>query len=112
MELICATRVGMNLAGAWPQAHLVEMFKLPNDPKFVEKLQDIVGLYFTPTGASWLNMVERFFSEITTKRIRRGSFLSVTALEGAIEEYLQHRNQNPKPFVWTATADDILLTAR
>jgi transposase len=67
-------------------------------------------VHFTPTGASWLNMVERFFSEITTKRIRRGSFLSVAALERAIEEYLEYRNQNPKPFVWTATADDILMS--
>ena len=67
-------------------------------------------VHFTPTGASWLNMVERFFSEITTKRIRRGSFLSVAALERAIEEYLEYRNQKPKPFVWTATADDILLS--
>lgn len=67
-------------------------------------------VHFTPTGASWLNMVERFFSEITTKRIRRGSFLNVTALERAIEEYLEHRNQHPRPFVWTATADDILLS--
>jgi transposase len=67
-------------------------------------------VHFTPTSASWLNMVERFFSEITTKRIRRGSFRSVAALEGTIEEYLEYRNQNPKPFVWTATADDILAS--
>ena len=62
----------------------------------------------TLTSASWLNQVERFFSEITTKRIRRGTFDNVRALEAAIEEYLTHHNTNPKPFVWTATADAII----
>jgi transposase len=65
-------------------------------------------LHFTPTSASWLNMIERFFAEITEKRIRRGAFRSVKALEKAIHDYLDHRNQNPKPFVWTADADSIL----
>jgi len=65
-------------------------------------------LHFTPTSASWLNMIERFFAEITEKRIRRGAFRSVPALTTAIHDYLNHRNQNPKPFVWTADADSIL----
>jgi transposase len=65
-------------------------------------------IHYTPTGASWLNQVERFFAEITTKRIRRGSFRSVDALERAIHEYLDGHNQAPKPFVWIATADQIL----
>ncbi len=65
-------------------------------------------LHFTPTSSSWLNQVERFFAEITTKRIRRGAFRSVAALERAIREYLDHHNENPKPFVWTADADLIL----
>jgi transposase len=65
-------------------------------------------LHFTPTGASWLNMVERFFREITEKRLRRGVFHSVPELVGALEEYLAHYNQNPTPFVWTAKANDIL----
>ena len=65
-------------------------------------------LHFTPTSASWLNLVERFFGEITEKRIRRGAFRSVQALEGAIREYLEHHNTAPKPFVWTASADLIL----
>lgn len=64
-------------------------------------------LHFTPTSSSWLNLVERFFSEITTKRIRRGTFKSVAQLEEAIEDYLEHHNQNPKPFRWTKTADYI-----
>jgi transposase len=65
-------------------------------------------LHFTPTSASWLNLVERFFAEITAKRIRRGAFRSVRALEAAIREYLEHHNAAPKPFVWTASADPIL----
>jgi transposase len=65
-------------------------------------------LHFTPTSASWLNLVERFFGEITEKRIRRGAFRSVQAPEAAIREYLEHHNAAPKPFVWTATTDLIL----
>ena len=65
-------------------------------------------VHFTPTGASWLNQVERFFAEITNKRIRRGAFRSIRALEKAIKDYLEEHNQNPKPFQWTATADLIL----
>lgn len=65
-------------------------------------------LHFIPTSSSWLNLVERWFREITGKRIRRGSFPSVAALVKAIEEYLQHSNENPKPFAWTASVDQIL----
>ena len=65
-------------------------------------------MHFIPTSSSWLNLVERWFREITTKRIRRGSFPSVEILVKAIEEYLEHNNQNPKPFVWTASVDQIL----
>jgi transposase len=65
-------------------------------------------VHFIPTSSSWLNQVERFFAEITEKRIRRGAFRSVKALEQAIMEYLKQHNQNPKPFVWTATTDTIL----
>ena len=70
-------------------------------------------IHFTPTSASWLNMVERFFAEITRKRIRRGVFKSVAELEQAIYDYLAIHNHNPVPFVWTATATAILeKTAR
>src|SRR6266568_1113364 len=65
-------------------------------------------LHFTPTSASWLNMVERFFAEITRKRIRRGAFMSVAELKGAIMEYLEHHNADPKPFIWTKSAGEIL----
>lgn len=65
-------------------------------------------LHYTPTSSSWLNLVERWFREITDKRIRRGSFHSVADLEHAIGEYLEHNNQQPRPFVWTASVAKIL----
>jgi len=65
-------------------------------------------LHFTPTSASWLNMVERFFAEITRNRIRRGAFKSVAELREAIMEYLEIHNANPKPFIWTKSAAQIL----
>jgi transposase len=65
-------------------------------------------LHFIPTSSSWLNLVERWFREITTKRIRRGTFQDVTELISAIEDYIKHNNANPKPFVWTKTADEII----
>ena len=67
-----------------------------------------VHMHFTPTSASWLNMVERFFRDITEKRIRRGVFRSVPELVTAIEDYIQNHNRAPKPFIWTAKASDIL----
>ena len=65
-------------------------------------------LHFIPTSSSWLNMVERWFRELTEKAIRRGVFKSVPDLIAAIEAYLQANNNDPKPFVWTATAEEIL----
>ncbi len=65
-------------------------------------------IHFTPTSASWLNMVERFFRSISTDRLERGVFRSVPELITAIDEYIAVHNQNPKPFVWTAKANDIL----
>jgi len=65
-------------------------------------------LHFTPTSASWLNQVERFFGLITQQRIRRGVFTSVPELEAAIHHYLEHHNADPKPFVWTKSAEEIL----
>jgi transposase len=73
---------------------------LAKHPRFV--------MHFTPTSASWLNMVERFFRDISENRIKRDSFTSVADLEQAIAQYIEHHNQNPKPFIWTARADDIL----
>ena len=66
--------------------------------------------HFVPTSASWLNLVERWFGELTSKRIRRDSFQSVDDLIAAIEEFLAVWNENPNPFVWTATVDSIVAT--
>ena len=65
-------------------------------------------LHFTPTSSSWLNLVERWFREITDKRLRRGSFASVPILIAAIEDYLTNHNQNPRVFIWSAPVDKIL----
>src|SRR6266566_5249992 len=67
-------------------------------------------VHFTPTYGSWLNLVERWFAELTNKRIRRGVFRSVKELETAIREFLDVHNEEPKPFVWTKTADQILAS--
>ena len=67
-----------------------------------------VHLHFTPTSASWLNLVERLFAELTEKALRRGCFTSVKQLEDAILAYLNERNRNPRPYTWTATVEAIL----
>ena len=69
-------------------------------------------LHFTPTSASWLNLVERFFAQITARRIRRGSYSSVDDLTAAIYDCLAQHNEKPKPFKWTKTAEDILTRER
>ena len=73
---------------------------LTQHPRFV--------MHFTPTSASWLNMVERFFRDITVERLRRGVFHNVPELISAIDEYIAHHNDAPKPFIWTKSARDIL----
>lgn len=65
-------------------------------------------IHFTPTSASWLNMVERFFRDLTTQQLRRGVFTSVPELIDTINGYLAQHNEHPKPFIWTARANDIL----
>lgn len=69
-------------------------------------------LHFVPTSSSWLNMVERWFRDLTTKRLKRGSFTSVPELIAAIEDYIANHNDDPKPFVWTKTADDIIAKVK
>jgi DDE superfamily endonuclease len=65
-------------------------------------------LHFIPTSSSWFNLVERFFGELTAKRIRRGAFTSIAELQEAILAYIAEHNASPKPFVWTARAEQIL----
>lgn len=69
-------------------------------------------MHFIPTSSSWLNLVERWFREITDKRIRRGTFHSVPQLIAAIEEYIAEHNANPRAFAWTAKAEEILAKVR
>jgi transposase len=73
---------------------------IANHPRF--------HLHFIPTSSSWLNLVERWFAKITTERIRRGVFTSVPQLERAIYHYIERNNADPKPFVWTKSANDII----
>jgi len=73
---------------------------LKKHPRFV--------LHFVPTSSSWLNLVERWFGELSRQCIRRGAFFSVEDLKNAIHEFLAARNENPKPFVWTATVESIV----
>ena len=81
--------------------------KHPNVKKWLSKHRRF-HLHFTPTSSSWLNLVERWFAELTRKRIRRGAFKSLSDLIKVIESYIKNNNQNPKPFIWTKKVDDIL----
>jgi transposase len=91
--------------------HLIcDNYSTHKHPKVAEWLakNPRIHVHFTPTSASWLNMVERFFRDITVERIRNGVFRSVSELVSAIEQYVSVHNKDPKPFVWTAKANDIL----
>ncbi len=81
--------------------------KTPVVKKWLERHPRFV-LHFTPTSASWLNLVERLFSEITTKMLRRSTHRSVKALNSDIHRWIENWNENPIPYVWTKTADEIL----
>lgn len=93
------------------QLHLiVDNYATHKHPKVLKWLarHPRFHIHFTPTSSSWLNMVERFFRDLTCKRLRRGVFTSVEQLIAAIEAYIDKTNQSPKPFIWTAKASDIL----
>lgn len=81
--------------------------KHPKVKRWLEK-HPRFHIHFIPTSSSWMNMVERVFGDLTQKCIRRGAFRSVDQLIAAIENYLEHRNKDPKPLVWTASAEAIL----
>jgi transposase len=71
-----------------------------------------VHFHFTPTSASWLNLVERFFSELTTRQLKRLAVTSVAELHAAIDAYISQRNQDPQPFIWTASVKHILAKVK
>jgi DDE superfamily endonuclease len=81
--------------------------KHPVVPAWLDRYPRLV-MHCTPTSASWLNRIERFFRNITTERLRRGIFTSVPELVVAIDAYIAHHNTQPKPFIWTKSARDIL----
>jgi transposase len=89
---------------------IVDNYATHKHPKVLKwlKRHPRFHMHFTPTSASWLNMVERFFRDLTSKRLRRGIFTSVDQLVAAIEAYIEQTNRLAKPFVWTAKASDIL----
>jgi hypothetical protein len=91
-----ATQINQRLAGEPIPDRLV------SNPRF--------HLHFTPTGASWINLVERWFAELTARKLRRGTHRSVAELNADIEDWVEHWNHNPNPYVWTKTADQILDT--
>jgi transposase len=93
------------------QLHLiVDNYSTHKHPKVLSwlKRHPRFHIHFTPTSASWLNMVERWFRDLTSKRLQRGVFGSVPQLIAAIESYIAQMNRSPKPFIWTAKASDIL----
>ena len=103
-------RLDREFPGQTPLHLIVDNYgthKQPTVRQWLEKHARFT-LHFTPTSSSWLNLVERWFRELTEKRVRRGSFESVPELISAIEEYLAASNANPKPFVWRASAQAIL----
>ena len=93
---------------------IVDNYSTHKHPKVVNwlKRHPRFHMHFIPTSSSWLNMIERWFREITDKRIRRDTFKSVPQLIAAIDAYIQHHNKNPKPFIWTAQVQDILEKVR
>jgi transposase len=96
---------------AQKQLHLVvDNYSTHKHPRVLSwlKRHPRFHVHFTPTSSSWLNMVERWFRDLTSKRLRRGVFKSVPQLIEAIQSYIAQANQSPKPFVWTAKASDIL----
>jgi hypothetical protein len=89
-------------------AHL----KLTHYPWLAHPKRGRFHLHFTPTSSSWVNLVERWFKELTDKRLRRGTFNSVPALIEAIELWVTHWNEDPRPFVWHTPAADIIAKVR
>ena len=93
------------------QVHIIlDNYATHKHPKLMDWIerQKRIFLHFTPTSASWLNLVERFFSTLTEKQLRCGVFHSVQDLERRLEDYIKTYNENPRPLVWTKTADEIL----
>ena len=103
-------RINREFPGKTPLHLVIDNYSTHGTPEvkaWLQKHRRFV-LHFVPTSCSWLNLIERWFAELTNKRIRRDSFFSVGDLEAAIQDFLAAWNESPKPFVWTATVDSIL----
>lgn len=103
-------RIDVEFPGSTPLHMVIDNYgthKTPEVQLWLKKHPRFV-VHFVPTSSSWLNLIERWFGELTQKRIRRGSFLDVADLIAAIDEFLAAWNEKPKPFVWTATVESIV----
>jgi len=103
-------RIDASVAGDLDVHLVMDNYGTHKHPKVQKWLQDRprYHVHYTPTGSSWLNQVERWFAEITRKRIRRGTFRSVRDLIKAIQDYVRHYNKKPQPFRWVASAAKII----
>jgi hypothetical protein len=108
--LRCLRRLGRQSPAKTPLHLVMDNYGAPKHPRVRNWLKRHPRFvpHFVPTRNSWLHLVERWFGELTRKRIRRDSFGSVADLQKAIEEFLHAWNANPKPFVWTATVESIV----
>jgi len=104
-----------NQVPANKQVHVVlDNYATHKHPKVIEWLgrHRRFTFHFTPTSASWINAVEGFFAKLTNRRLKRGVFHSIVALQAAINRFVKEANQNPKPFQWTKDPDEIIATVR
>jgi transposase len=101
--VVCSVRSQAHAAGSSTVLAAFRVSPPLAHPRFV--------LHFTPTSSSWLNLVERWFSELTTKKLQRSAHRSTRALNADIRAWNEHWNENPRPFVWTRTAEEILDTS-
>lgn len=104
-----------NQVPANKQVHVVlDNYATHKHPKVVEWLgrHERFTFHFTPTSSSWINAVEGFFAKLTNRRLKRGVFHSIVALQAAINRFVKEANQNPKPFHWTKDPDEIIAAVR
>ncbi len=93
---------------------MLDNYATHKHPKVIEWLgrHERFTFHFTPTSASWINAVEGFFAKLTRRRLKRGVFHSIVALQAAINRFVKDANQNPKPFQWTKDPDEIIAAVR
>ena len=112
LELSQRDRCSSSRRARYPYRH--GQLRDPQNPKIKAWLarRPHYHVHFTPTSASWINQVERWFAELTRKRLQRGVHTSVRQLEADIRSFIDRHNQNPRPFKWTKSADQILASVK